>query len=87
MARSSDIRQKEVINVLDGRRMGTIIDMELSSDGRIDNITVPGPVRIMDLFRGSRNGIVISWDRVRMIGEDVILVELDPQYLRRYERS
>ena len=68
MARSSDIRQKEVINVLDGRRMGNIIDMELTTDGRIDTITVPGPMRIFDLFRSNRSGIVIPWDRVRMIG-------------------
>jgi sporulation protein YlmC with PRC-barrel domain len=43
-------------------------------------------MRIFDLFRSNRSGIVIPWDRVRMIGEDVILVELDPQFLRRYER-
>ena len=35
MSKSSDIRQKEVINVTNGSKMGFIADMEFSPDGHI----------------------------------------------------
>lgn len=76
MGRSSDIRQKEVINIYDGSKMGTIIDMEFNSDGKIASITVPGELRILDIIKGQRSGITIPWDNVVKIGLDVILVEL-----------
>jgi len=82
MARSSDIRQKEVINMHNGKRMGTIIDMDFSPDGRINSITVPGEMRLMDVFRGQKNNVVIPWSNIAKIGEDVILVNVTPTNLR-----
>ena len=76
MSSSSDIRQKEVINIVNGRRLGTIIDMNFSSDGRISSITVPGPVSFFSLFKGSRADFTITWDSIVKIGEDVILVKI-----------
>ena len=82
MASQTDIRQKEIINITDGRRMGAVVDMEFTQDGHIRTLTVPGPFRIKDLFKGEKGGIVIPWEKVRSIGVDVIRVELDPQALR-----
>jgi len=78
MPRVLDIRQKEVINVLNGKRMGTIIDMQFGNDGRLESITVPGPMRVTDFFRGDRRGILIPWENIQKVGEDVILVSIDP---------
>ena len=33
--------------------------------------------RLLGLFRQDREGCVIDWERVRRIGDDVILVEVD----------
>ena len=75
--KTSDFRQKEVINVRDGRRLGMIIDMEFDlAAGRILSIVVPGPGRFLGLFKGDRD-YVIPWDRIKKIGDDVILVEVD----------
>ncbi len=77
MANSSDIRQKDVINITNGRRMGTIVDMHFTADGRISSIAVPGPFNIVGMIRGSRSDVVIPWESIVKIGEDVILVRVD----------
>lgn len=75
--KTSDFRQKEVINIRDGRRLGMIIDMEFDlAAGRILSIVVPGPSRVLGIFRGGQD-LVIPWDRIKKIGDDVILVEVD----------
>jgi len=45
-------RQKEVVNILDGRSLGYICDMEIDAvNGNICAIIVPGPARLWNLFR------------------------------------
>lgn len=77
MSNSSDIRQKDVVNITNGRRLGTIVDMNFTPDGRISSISVPGPFNIMNLFRGNRADVIIPWDCIVKIGEDVILVRIN----------
>jgi YlmC/YmxH family sporulation protein len=76
MSNSSDIRQKDVINITNGRRLGSIVDMNFSPDGRISSIAVPGTFNFMNFFRGARADIIIPWESIVKIGEDVILVKL-----------
>lgn len=77
MSNSSDIRQKDVINITNGRRLGNIVDMNFSADGRISSIAVPGPFSFANLFRGTRSDVVIPWESIVKIGEDVILVRVN----------
>jgi YlmC/YmxH family sporulation protein len=71
----SDIKTKEVVNVLDGKRLGAITDIELDIEtGRLTAIVVPGPGRFLGLF-GRNDDIVIPWDKISKIGIDCILVE------------
>ena len=77
MSNSSDIRQKDVININNGRRLGTIVDMNFSPDGRISSIAVPGPFNFLNVFRGTRADVVIPWECIVKIGEDVILVRIN----------
>jgi YlmC/YmxH family sporulation protein len=66
---------KEVVNILDGRRMGTITDIEIDVEqGRLTAIVVPGQGKFLGLF-GRNEDIVIPWDKIQKIGLDVILVE------------
>jgi YlmC/YmxH family sporulation protein len=77
MPKSSDFRQKEVINIRDGRRLGVIIDMEFDlSQGRITAIIVPGSNRFLGILK-SDDDIVIPWNHIKKIGDDVILVDID----------
>jgi len=75
MLKTSDLKLKEVINVLDGKRLGTITDIEIDVDtGRLTAIVVPGTGKFLGLF-GRNDDIVIPWEKINKIGSDVILVE------------
>ena len=73
-----DFKHKEVINICDGKRLGCVQDVCADLEtGKITSIIVPGGTnKFMSLFSSS-NDIVIPWNRIRCIGEDLILVELD----------
>lgn len=77
MTKSSDFRQKEVINVRDGKRLGYVIDMEFNLyEGRISAIVVPGPNKLLGFLKGDED-LIIPWERIKKIGDDVILVDID----------
>lgn len=77
MPKSSDFRTKEVINIRDGRRLGTIVDMEFSlQEGKITAIVVPGASRFLGLLR-EEDDIIIPWEKIKKIGDDVILVDVE----------
>ncbi|GGF77731.1 hypothetical protein GCM10010912_23460 [Paenibacillus albidus] len=95
----SDFQTKDVINIVDGKRLGQISDLELDlRRGVIDAIVVPGYTRFMGLFGGGAD-LIIPWRNIVKIGSDVVLVKLEevrmPQaeadqgmmYLERGERS
>lgn len=70
-----DFRHKEVINILNGRRLGFVQDVNASLEtGVITSIVVPGNNKFFNVF--SSNDIVIPWQNIKCIGDDVILVEL-----------
>ncbi|HAA24576.1 MAG TPA: YlmC/YmxH family sporulation protein [Ruminiclostridium sp.] len=76
IARIAELRQKEVINISDGRRLGFVKDAEFSLEtGRILSIVLPGPYSFFRLF-GKETELVIPWKDVRKIGEDIILVDI-----------
>ena len=85
MTRYSKLRQKEVVNILDGARLGYICDLVLEvGTGKVCAIVVPGPSRLSFLFKGERDS-VIPWGNIRKIGEDVVLVEIDANYVPNYQ--
>jgi len=87
MNRTSDFRQKEVINITDGRRLGFVCDVEINLEsGRLDAIVIPGEGRLFGLF-GKDNYYVIPWSKIKKIGEDIILVEFDERSMRRDYRN
>ncbi len=73
--RFSQLRNKEVIHVCEGCRLGYIHDLSLEVEtGRVVNIIVPGPCRLFGLF-GREDDYVIPWGCIRRIGDDIILVD------------
>lgn len=75
--RISELRLLDIVNIKDGRRLGPIKDLDLDLErGVVKGIIVPGPAKSWGFFGGSRGeDILISWDRVKKIGVDVILVD------------
>lgn len=83
MLKISDLRMREIVNVLDGRRMGLIRDIDIDLDnGRISALILTGSSRLLGFF-GREEEIVIPWEKIVKIGVDVILVEV-PDYSERY---
>jgi YlmC/YmxH family sporulation protein len=70
-----DLREKEVINLCDGVRLGCPSDFEFNiCDGRITAIVISRSGGFLGL--GHCNDLVIPWSRIECIGEDAILVKL-----------
>ena len=75
--RFSEIRRKDVINIVDGRKLGRPIDLVLNESACAEALVVPGRSGgLLGFLRQDREGCVIPWGRVRRIGDDVILVEV-----------
>ena len=73
----SDFQTKDVINIVDGKKLGQISDLELDlRQGKIDSIVVPTATRLFGMFGGG-NDVVIPWRNIVKIGADVVLVRLD----------
>ena len=73
---SEDLREKEVINVCDGKRLGFVSEVEFNvCDGRLTAIVVPVPSGFLGV--GCKERLVIPWDRIERIGTDVILVNVE----------
>lgn len=71
-----ELRQKEVINVCNGQKLGYVIDVEFSlEEGCIEAIIVPGPCKLWGIL-GRDQEYVIPFRCICNIGPDVILVEL-----------
>lgn len=84
MNRSSDFKQKEVVNISDGRRLGFVCDVEINlEEGKVEAVVLPGVGRLFGLF-GKEGEFIIPWDKIVKIGEDIILVDLDERFIRRY---
>lgn len=76
MNKSADFRNKEVISVSDGKRLGFVSDVDINFEkGTIDAIIVPGPSGLMNLLSGGKNDYVIPWDNITKVGDDIILVD------------
>lgn len=75
MTKTSELRAREVIDVVNGRRLGMATDLEIDSEtGRILALVVPGTHRLFGWI-GKNDEIVIPWEKIRKIGVDVILVD------------
>ena len=75
MVRISDLRDRDVVNVNDGKRLGVISDVDLNiENGTVKAIIIPGAGGFMGVL-GKKHDLVISWDKVIKVGVDTILVD------------
>ena len=77
MINTDSIRDKEVINICDGKSMGYVCDIEINlREGRIEGIVLPRQRGFFNIFGKEGEDFIIKWKDVRTVGEDVILVEV-----------
>ncbi|MDI9438852.1 MAG: PRC-barrel domain-containing protein [Limnochordia bacterium] len=74
--RTSELRRLDVINVEEGRYMGSVCDVDLDPDtGRI-NALIVDEVKPLSFFFGARHtDVEIPWRDIVLVGEDVVLVK------------
>ena len=71
-----DFKHKEVININNAKRLGYVQDVTADlKTGMITSIIVPGSNKMFNLFSGN-NEIVIPWEKIKCIGDEIILVEI-----------
>lgn len=74
MIRLSELQTLEIVAVEDGRRLGTIFDLEIDPDnGKIAALIVMQKEGT-GLFKKSEE-MMIYWNQILTIGTDVILVK------------
>ena len=73
--RLSDLQEKDIVNINDGRKIGRIIDAEIDDNGKILYLLIE-EIKGFRKFISKDNGINITFMQIKKIGSDVILVDL-----------
>ncbi len=77
MVRACDLKQREVINIVNAERLGYIYDVDIDFEtGKINSVIIPGRRSIFNLF-SKRNDYIIPWDKIITVGRELVLVRLD----------
>ena len=72
-----ELQNKDVVNVVDGGKLGRISDVDLdSTTGKINSITIKPQTRLANLF-SSNNSVVVLWDKIVKIGDEVVIVNFN----------
>lgn len=73
--RLSDLQNKTVVNLIDGKNIGNIIDLNINDKGEATGLVVEKHKFLISYF-SSKKEMVVKWDQIEKIGEDVILVKV-----------
>ena len=74
--RLSDLQNKDIVNIIDGKNIGNIIDAKIDErNGSIISLLVESKGKLISFSRGE--DMEIKWQNIERIGEDVILVRLN----------
>ncbi|MEF9933716.1 MAG: YlmC/YmxH family sporulation protein [Clostridium sp.] len=72
----SELKNMEVIDVAEGRRLGFIGDIVFDEElTYIKSFVIPYQSGIFSVFK-KKDEIEITWDQIKVIGVDIMLVDL-----------
>lgn len=71
--RLSDLQSKHIVNMVDGKNIGNIIDVNVRGDGVVESLIIEANKGLFSFNRDSDTEIL--WQDISKIGEDVILVK------------
>lgn len=81
--RLGDLRNKEVISVKDGSRIGFVSDVELDvSSAELTAVVVYGRLKLFGLL-GREEDRVIPWKEIVLFGDDTVLVNYEEKEMPR----
>lgn len=72
--RINDLKDKYVINVRNGSRLGFVADAQIDTAGAVVSaLVIKGKLRFWGLL-GREDDVIVKWSDIEVIGEDTILV-------------
>ncbi len=69
----SELQRKDIVNIIDGKRLGRMVDAEMNETGTIMYFIIEQR-HFFRLFH-FKEEVTITFNQIKKIGEDVILVE------------
>lgn len=81
----NSMKNMEIIDINNGRKIGFIIDIKIDCENdKVLSLVLPGESK--GWFNKSEE-IEIPWEKVKKIGDDVILVSLDEYNFNETDRN
>ena len=75
--RLSDLQSKNLVNMSDGKNIGNIIDVKIDErTWNIASLIIEGRGTVFS-FLNKDMDLEVSWNDIKKIGEDVILVNIN----------
>ena len=75
--RLSDLQSKNIVNMVDGRNVGSIIDANVDKAGNIEQLVIETNKKFLSFSKD--DDLLVLWKDIAKIGEDVILINLKMQ--------
>ena len=72
--RLSDLQSKNIVNMVDGRNVGSIIDANVDKAGNIESLVIETNKKFLSFSKD--DDLLVLWKDIAKIGEDVILINL-----------
>lgn len=73
----SEMRNKEIINIKNGARLGYVDDIEFETEtAAVKSFIVYGRTRLFG-FLGKEDDLIITCDKIKIVGVDTILISTD----------
>lgn len=83
----SELRDKEIIDIHTGYRLGYACDLELDDrEGCVAALVAPGRPRLFGLL-GREDDYILPWKNIVRVGSDIILVEIKGEFMRRKRQT
>ena len=77
MFKISDLRNKDIISLKDGRKLGPVCDIELDlTAGRVTALILPGTNTVWGRF-SRRSDVIVPWSGIYRLGVDTVLVDTE----------
>lgn len=77
LCRIDELKNKQVVSVLNGAVLGRIDDVEINTEtGSINSIIIFGKNHILGIF-GRENDIIVPWRDIQVIGCETVLVNTE----------
>jgi len=80
--RLSELIGKDIVNIQNGGRLGTVADSDLviqAETGEIQSLILPSKSGFLSFL--DHNNFTIPWNCLKKIGSEVIIVDLDESHI------